>query len=59
VRYFSDGAALGSPGFVAATLRQYQKLTGRRGRLKEPRPMQGADWQDLCTLRGLRREVFG
>jgi putative transposase len=59
VRYFSDGAALGSKTFVADVLREYQKLTGRRGRQKEPRPMLGAEWNDMTTLRGLRRAAFG
>jgi putative transposase len=60
VRYFSDGAALGSKGFVAGALRRYQELTGRRTRPSEPRPMGGGEeWADLTTLRGLRCEVFG
>ena len=59
VRYFSDGAALGSQCFVAGVLREYQKLTGRRGRQKDPRPMLGTEWNEMTTLRGLRRAVFG
>jgi putative transposase len=60
VRYFSDGAALGSPGFVAQALRTYQKLTGRRSRQQSPRPIGGSEqWNDLTSLRGLRREAFG
>jgi putative transposase len=60
VRYFTDGAALGSPEFVAQALRAYQELTGRRTRQTEPIPLAGSgDWGRLTTLRGLRRAVFG
>jgi hypothetical protein len=60
VRYFSDGAALGSKSFVAEALRAYQQLTGRRARQTQPRDLGGCgEWQDLATLRGLRRKVFG
>jgi hypothetical protein len=60
VRYFSDGAALGSPGFVAQALRTYQKLTGRRSRQQAPRHIGGSDqWSGLTAMRGLRREAFG
>jgi putative transposase len=60
VRYFTDGAAFGSKGFVAQALRAYQELTGRRKRQQEPQPMGGGEeWGELTTLRGLRRAVFG
>ena len=60
VRYFTDGAALGSAGFVAQVLRAYQEATGRRRRQHEPRPLGASeDWAALTTLRGLRRGVFG
>jgi putative transposase len=60
VRYFTDGAALGSKGFVAQALRAYQELTGRRTHQQEPQPMGGSgEWVELATLRGLRRAVFG
>lgn len=59
VRYFTDGAALGSAGFVSEVLRAYQKRTGRRGRQQEARPMAGTEWGGLTTMRGLRRSVFG
>jgi REP element-mobilizing transposase RayT len=59
VRYFTDGAALGSPGFVVQALRAYQEMTGLRRRQCEPRPLAGSDdWTGLTTLRGLRRAVF-
>jgi putative transposase len=59
VRYFTDGAVLGSQGFVTAALRHYQQATGRRTRQQQPQPMRGADWTGLTTMRGLRRAVFG
>ena len=60
VRYFTDGAVLGSPGFVAGALRAYQQLTGRRKRQAQPRPVPGAEeWGGLASLRGLRTRVFG
>jgi putative transposase len=60
VRYFTDGAAFGSKGFVAQALRAYQELTGRRRRQREPQSMGGGEeWGELTTLRGLRRAVFG
>jgi putative transposase len=59
VRYFSDGAVLGSRAFVQEHLGTYQKLTGKRSRTA-PRPVpQITDWGDLSTLRGLRRQAFG
>jgi putative transposase len=60
VRYFTDGAAFGSRGFVAQVLRAYQEVTGRRRHQEEPRPVGGSEeWADLTTMRGLRRAVFG
>jgi len=59
VRYFSDGAVLGSQAFVQEHLTHYQRQTGRRQRTR-PRPLPSvADWGDLNTLRGLRRQAFG
>ena len=59
VRYFSDGAVLGTQAFVQEHLGTYQKLTGRRNRTA-PRPVpRVTDWGDLTTLRGLRRSAFG
>jgi putative transposase len=60
VRYFTDGVALGSKGFVAQALRTCQELAGRRKRQQEPRPVGGGEeWAEMMTLRRLRREVFG
>jgi len=60
VRYFTDGAAIGSPGFVAGVLRAYQGATGRRMRQTEARALSGSDdWGGLTTLRRLRSGLFG
>jgi REP-associated tyrosine transposase len=54
LRYFSDGAVLGSRAFVASQLAAYRQRTGRRERTA-PRSLPACtDWGDLATLRGLR-----
>ncbi|MCF3648897.1 transposase [Synoicihabitans lomoniglobus] len=59
IRYFSDGAVLGSREFVQKHLAVYRQQTGRRQRTA-PRPLpQVTDWGELTTLRGLRRQTFG
>jgi len=57
VRYFSDGAVLGSGEFVRGYVQEWQK---QRERKKPPKvtPLRGADWGDLAVIRGLRRRVF-
>ncbi len=59
VRYFSDGAVLGSQAFVQKHLGTYQKLTGRRSRTAPRSIPRVTEWGDLATLRGLRRHPFG
>jgi putative transposase len=59
VRYFSDGAVLGSRAFVQSQLAVYQKRTGLRSRTAPRAVPQVADWGDLMTLRGLRQQGFG
>ncbi len=59
VRYFTDGAVLGSQAFVAAHLQTYRRTQGRRERTA-PRPLPSVtDWGELNTLRGLRKNAFG
>jgi REP element-mobilizing transposase RayT len=59
LRYFSDGAVLGSQTFVATHLSRYRQRTGRRVRIA-PRLLPAfTDWGDLSTLRGLRRDALG
>jgi REP element-mobilizing transposase RayT len=57
VRYFSDGAILGSQEFVRAFASDWQR---QRGRQYPPKanPLQGANWGDLAVIQGLRKRVF-
>jgi REP element-mobilizing transposase RayT len=58
VRYFTDGAILGSAEFVRGFTGAWQM---ERGRKHPPKvnAMRGADWGDLAVIQGLRRQVFG
>ena len=58
VRYFTDGAILGSAEFVRGFTGAWQV---ERGRKHPPKvnTMQGSNWGDLAVIQGLRRQVFG
>lgn len=57
LRYFSDGAVLGTRAFVASQLAAYRVATARRA-CPEPRPLPVCtDWGDLTTMRPLRCAV--
>ena len=58
VRYFTDGAILGSAEYVRSFAGVWQL---DRGRKHPPKAnlLKGADWGDLAVIRGLRRQVFG
>ena len=58
VRYFTDGAILGSAEFVRSLAGRWQ---AERGRKYPPQVngMRGSDWGDLAVIQGLRRQVFG
>lgn len=58
VRYFCDGAVLGSPEFVEATFEEHRQHFGEN-RKSGARLMRGADWKGLATMRDLRKAVFG
>jgi REP element-mobilizing transposase RayT len=58
VRYFTDGAILGSEEFVRGFVGAWQIEKGRKYPPKVNR-MRGANWGGLATIQGLRREVFG
>lgn len=59
IRYFSDGAVLGSQAFVEKQLAVYRAHTGLRLQLA-PHPLPTiTDWGDIASLRGLRKAVFG
>ncbi|MFQ3226449.1 MAG: putative transposase [Lentimonas sp.] len=57
VRYFSDGAILGSAEFVRGFTGAWQM---ERGRKYPPKvhPMRGSNWGDLSVIQSLRRQVF-
>jgi hypothetical protein len=57
VRYFSDGAVLGSQRFVDECFEDKRAQFG--GKRKDGgRRMRGAQWGDLRVLRDLRRDVI-
>ncbi|MGB0743316.1 MAG: transposase [Opitutales bacterium] len=58
VRYFTDGAILGSQEFVRGYVLAWQ-LDKRRKYPPKPKLLRGADWQNLATIKGLRNQVFG
>ncbi|MFU8847974.1 MAG: transposase [Opitutales bacterium] len=58
VRYFTDGAILGSQEFVRGFVGRWQLEKGRKFAPK-PNLLRGADWQGLSTIQGLKKKVFG
>ena len=59
IRYFTDGAVLGSHAFVATHLADYRRRHGAR-QSTPPRPLSAiTDWRGLTSLRGLRTNPFG
>ena len=58
VRYFTDGAVLGSRAFIQSYFEANRDRFGERRR-DGPRALRGADWGGLSCVRDLRREVFG
>ncbi len=60
VRYFSDGAVIGSTAFVEGVFEQL-RVEGRTGpkRKTGARRMRGADFGDLRSLRDLREQPLG
>jgi putative transposase len=59
VRYFTDGAVLGSTAFLEQVFQrlQTQNRIGRKRR-SGARRMRGADWGELRVLRDLRERAF-
>jgi putative transposase len=57
VRYFTDGAILGSAEFVRG-FTQARQLTDGRKYPPKVNALRGAGWGDLSVIRGLRRRVF-
>ena len=58
VRYFTDGAVLGSKAFVQGWFEAQHDPPGRRRRRSGPRPMAGSHWDGLFVFRRLRQAVF-
>jgi hypothetical protein len=58
VRYFTDGAILGSAAFVEGFVGAWQAERQRRHPPKV-NLLKGGDWGDLAVIRGLRKQVFG
>ena len=56
VRYFTDGAVLGSRAFVEDVFQRHRQRFSPK-RKTGARPMLGGSWGDLCTARRLRLEV--
>jgi len=57
VRYFTDGAILGSAEFVRGFTAKWQ-CEHMRKRPPKIHRMQGSDWGDLTVIQGLRRKIF-
>jgi hypothetical protein len=57
VRYFTDGAVIGSKQYVGQVFESHREFFGAR-RKTGPRKMKGSKWDGLCTIRDLRREIF-
>lgn len=58
VRYFTDGAILGSAEFVRSFTGAWQMERGRKHPSKV-NMMQGGDWGGLAVIQGIRRQIFG
>lgn len=58
VRYFVDGAVIGSRAFVDRVFYKQRQRFGEK-RKDGARVMRGADFGGLCALRDLRKAVFG
>lgn len=61
VRYYADGLAIGSRGFVEGTLERCRRLLGgkRRREAEEVEELEQPDGDPLCTLRPLRGRTLG
>jgi len=58
VRYFTDGAVLGSAGFIESVFERNRAHFGEK-RKTGARRMRDADWGGLCVLRDLRGRRIG
>ena len=58
VKYFGYGTVLGTRAYVEMEYRRHRERFGRNRR-SGARALRGAQWDGLCALRDLRRDVFG
>jgi putative transposase len=59
IRFFTDGAVLGTRAFVESQLNRYRAKTGLRQH-SQPYPLPAcADWGDLAVMRRLRGNAIG
>ena len=58
VRYFSDGAILGSNHFVRSVFEEKRDVFGKRLQ-RFGRALPGADWRGLVSFRDLKKEAIG
>ena len=58
VRYFTDGAVLGSAEFVRKYAAEWQAGRGRRHPVAAT-PAKGAAWGDVAVINAMRRTLFG
>jgi len=57
IRYFSEGAILGSAEFVKSFAEAWRQERGRRT-LPTAKPLRGADWGDMTVIGALRSDIF-
>ncbi|MBT3190941.1 MAG: hypothetical protein HN341_00135, partial [Verrucomicrobia bacterium] len=57
VRYFTDGAVLGSKTYLEDVFHRHRQRFSEKRRTG-PRTMIGGQWGDLCTARRLRLDVI-
>jgi hypothetical protein len=58
VRYFTDGAVLGSKAFVAEHLALYRRKTGLRKQIATQALPPLTEWGDMVAMRGLRKNAI-
>jgi len=59
IRYFTDGAVLGSKAFVAEQLALYRRKTGMRKHMTAQALPPITEWGDLVAMRGVRKNALG
>jgi len=58
VRYFTDGAILGSQEYVRSFVHIWQMQKGRKNPPKVNQ-LRGSDWKGMACIQGLRQSLFG